>query len=248
LESLSLNQLQAMDKGVTPMQNIVCLKWSYYYHVTVSWNILLGFPGETNEDYRRQIDLIPSLFHLQPPESTGKLWLERFSPYYSRPHEYGVRITGPGTAYEYIYDARHVDLKKIAYDFEYELDNWSVDPHVYQELVDLVQEWRRLAGSSDRPFFYYSKALDYVTVYDGRNPDVPMRRRYNWPAAGIIEVCNESAKSVDQIRALLASRPEKTGNTDAEINQALGALAAARILYEERGKYLTLAVPENPYL
>jgi hypothetical protein len=248
LESLSLNQLQAMDKGVTPMQNIVCLKWSYYYHVTVSWNILLGFPGETNEDYRRQIDLIPSLFHLQPPESTGKLWLERFSPYYSRPHEYGVRITGPGTAYEYIYDTRQVDLRKIAYDFEYELDNWNVDPHVYQELVDLVQEWRRRAGSSDRPFLYYSKALDYVTVYDGRNPKVPIRRRYDWPAAGIIEVCNESAKSADQIRSLLASRPGNSGNTDAEINQALGALAAARILYEERGKYLTLAVPENPYL
>ena len=248
LESLSLNQLQAMDKGVTPMQNIVCLKWSYYYHVTVSWNILLGFPGETNEDYRRQIALIPSLFHLQPPESTGKLWLERFSPYYSRPHEYGVRITGPGTAYEYIYDTRQVDLKKIAYDFEYELDDWNVDPHVYQELVDLVQEWRRRAGSSDRPFLYYSKALDYVTVYDGRNPKVPIRRRYDWPAAGIIEVCNESAKSADQIRSLLASRPGNSGNTDAEINQALAALATARILYEERGKYLTLAVPENPYL
>jgi ribosomal peptide maturation radical SAM protein 1 len=45
LESLSLNQLRAMDKGATPMQNIVCLKWSLYYHVTVLWNILLGFPG-----------------------------------------------------------------------------------------------------------------------------------------------------------------------------------------------------------
>ena len=50
-----------MDKGVTPMQNIVCLKWSYYYRITVSWNILLGFPGEANDDYLRQIDLIPSL-------------------------------------------------------------------------------------------------------------------------------------------------------------------------------------------
>src|SRR5438309_6041815 len=80
LESLSLNQLQAMDKGVTPMQNIICLKWSYYYHVTVLWNILLGFPGETNDDYLRQIDLIPSLFHLHPPEAIGKFWLERFSP------------------------------------------------------------------------------------------------------------------------------------------------------------------------
>ncbi|MFI5247302.1 MAG: RiPP maturation radical SAM C-methyltransferase, partial [Nitrospirales bacterium] len=94
LESLSINQLQAMDKGVTPMQNVICLKWSSYYHVAVSWNILLGFPGETNEDYRRQIDLIPSLFHLHPPEATGKFWLQRFSPYYTKPHEYGVRITG----------------------------------------------------------------------------------------------------------------------------------------------------------
>ena len=248
LESLSLNQLQAMDKGVTPMQNIICLKWSSYYHVAVSWNILLGFPGETNEDYRRQIDLIPSLFHLQPPESTGRFWLQRFSPYYTRPHEYGVRITGPWTAYEYVYDARKVDLRKIAYDFEYELDNWNVDPHVYQELVDLVQEWQRLVGSSDRPFLYYSKAMDYVTVYDGRNPKTPLRRRYDWPAAGIIEACNEASKSVEQIRMMLASQPGKSENVDAEIDQALGVLTAARILYEERGKYFTLAVPENPYL
>jgi ribosomal peptide maturation radical SAM protein 1 len=248
LESLSINQLRAMDKGVTPIQNIISLKWSHYYHVAVSWNILLGFPGETDEDYRRQIDLLPSLFHLQPPESTGKFWLQRFSPYYTRPHEYGVRITGPGMAYEYIYDARQVDLKKIAYDFEYELDNWTVDPHVYQELVDLVGEWQRLVRSSDRPFLYYSKAMDYVTVYDGRNPKAPIRRRFDWPAAGIIEVCNEAAKSADQIRTLLASRPDKSGNHDAEIDQALDALTAARILYEERGKYFTLAVPENSYL
>ncbi|MCI0426940.1 MAG: RiPP maturation radical SAM C-methyltransferase [Nitrospiraceae bacterium] len=248
LESLNLNQLQAMDKGVTPMQNIICLKWSSYYHVAVSWNILLGFPGETNEDYRRQIDIIPSLFHLPPPESTGKFWLERFSPYYTKPHEYGVRITGPGAAYEYVYDARQVDLKKIAYDFEYELDNWNVDPHLYQELVDLVEEWQRRIGSSDRPFLYYSKAMDYVTVYDGRIPKAPIRRRYEWPAAGIIEVCNESAKSVGQIRTLLASRPDRNANIDEEIDQTLGVLTAARILYEERGKYFTLAVPENPYL
>jgi ribosomal peptide maturation radical SAM protein 1 len=248
LESLSFNQLQAMDKGVTPMQNIICLKWSAYYHVAVSWNILLGFPGETNEDYRRQIGLIPSLFHLHPPEATGKLWLQRFSPYYTRPHEYGVRITGPWRAYEYVYDARYVDLKKIAYDFEYELDNWNVDQQVYQELIDLVQEWQRLVGSSDRPFLYYSKMMDYVTVYDGRNPKTPIRQRYDWPAAGIIEVCNEAAKSVEQIRTLLASRPGKSENVDVEIDQALSILTTARILYEERGKYFTLAVPENPYL
>ncbi len=248
LESLSLTQLKAMDKGVTPMQNIICLKWSYYYRVAVSWNILLGFPGETNEDYRRQIDLLPSLFHLQAPEATGKFWLQRFSPYFTRPHEYGVRITGPGMAYEYVYDAARVDLMKVAYDFEYELDNWPVDPHLYQELVSLVEEWQRRARGSDRPFLYYSKAMDFVTVYDGRDPQAPTRQRFDWPAAGIIEACNEAAKSPDQIRAALKEVKRGIALSDDELNDTLGILTHRRILYEERGKYFTLAIPENQYL
>ena len=244
LESLSATQLKAMDKGVTPIQNIVCLKWSYYYRITVSWNILLGFPGETNGDYLRQIDLIPSLVHLQPPEATGKFWLERFSPYYARPHDYGVRMTGPGLAYQYVYDARQVDLSKIAYDFEYELESWPIDPHVYQELVSAIENWQRLHASNDRPFLYYSKALGYVTVYDGRNPKAPMRRRYDGLAAILIEMCNESPRSLDQIRATLDE-----SKTDREpLESALVDLTTRRVLYEERGKYFTLAIPEHPYL
>ncbi len=245
LESLSATQLKAMDKGVTPMQNIVCLKWSFYYRVSVSWNILLGFPGETNEDYQRQIDLIPSLVHLQPPEATGKFWLERFSPYYARPHEYGVQITGPGLAYGYIYDARTVDLNKIAYDFEYELENWPVDPHVYQELVEVVKTWQRLHASNDRPFLYYSKALNYVTVYDGRNPKAPARRRYDGLAALVIETCNEAPKSLEQIRTALAGQIEAGEEV---LRPVLTELTTRRVLYEERGKYFTLAIPEYPYL
>ena len=244
LESLSATQLKAMDKGVTPMQNIVCLKWSFYYRVTVSWNILLGFPGETNEDYLRQIDMIPSLLHLQPPEATGKFWLERFSPYYARPYEYGVRITGPGSAYEYVYDARQVDLNKIAYDFEYELDNWRVDPHVYQELVSTIEHWQRLHATSDRPFLYYSKSLGYVTIYDGRNPKAPTRRRYDGVAALVIEMCNEAPKTVEQLVAVAA----QPGTSQAEIEPILADLTSRRVLYQERGRYFTLAIPEHPYL
>jgi ribosomal peptide maturation radical SAM protein 1 len=248
LESLSQNQLRAMDKGVSPMQNIQCLKWSYYYRIVVSWNILLGFPGETNEDYRRQIELIPSLFHLQPPEAVGKFWLERFSPYFMRPHQYGVRITGPGLAYEYVYDARQVDLMKIAYDFEYELEDWQVDSDVYQELVDAVHEWQRRYASDDKPFLYYSKAMRYVTVYDGRNPGSPTRERFDWPASFIIEYCNEAPKSAEQIRGALQAREPQAGDSADAIAALLAQLTAKRIMYEEKGKYLTLAIPEHPFL
>ncbi|MCE7966896.1 MAG: RiPP maturation radical SAM protein 1 [Nitrospira sp. NTP2] len=247
LESLSLTQLRAMDKGVTPMQNLVCLKWCYYYRVAVSWNILLGFPGETNEDYRRQIEIIPSLFHLQPPEGAGKFWLERFSPYYTRPREHGVRITGPGLAYPYVYDGRQVDLMKIAYDFEYELDRWAVDPDVYQELVEIVQEWQRRAASPDKPFLYYSKAFDYVTVYDGRTPSAPTRERFDWPGAFVIDACNEAPKSLEQLKQAIREQGDGDALSDSALVESLAHLTAKRILYEERGKYFALAIPEHPH-
>ena len=149
-------------------------------------------------------------------------------------------------AYEYVYDERQVDLKKIAYDFEYELDNWPVDPHLYQELVAAIEGWQRMHKSGDRPFLYYSKAPNYVTVYDGRNPKAPTRQRYEGLAAMVIEICNEAAKSAgaDSNRA---SQDELTATTQS-YPQSLNELTAQRVLYEERGKYFTLAIPENQYL
>ena len=244
LESLSAAQLKSMDKGVSPMQNLVALKWCRYYNINLSWNILLGFPGETDEDYRTQVELIPSLVHLQAPESVGKLWLERFSPYFTRPHEYGVRITGPGMAYEYVYDAQKIDLNKIAYDFEYEVDQ-RVDPELFRELVEAAREWQRRQASGDKPYLYYIKAMGYVTVYDGRMPGAPSRQRYDGLAGFIIEACNEAPKSPDLIREQAMQHGISEAENTSAFEKCLQDLVGARVLYTERGKYFTLALPAN---
>ena len=246
IESMSGAQLKEMDKGVSPLQNIQCLKWSRYYNIDVSWNILLGFPQETNDDYQRQIDLIPSLLHLQPPEASGKLWLERFSPYFMRPEQYGVRITGPGSAYAYVYDDRKIDLNKIAYDFEYEMD-WKVDPSLYNELQRVINEWKTRYFSNNRPFLFYSKAMSYVTVYDGRHP-TPNSERFDWPAAGILELCNETPKTLEQIRKTLQQDSVQTSDHIIPIKDIVSSLAKRQILHEESGRYFTLALPMNPNL
>jgi len=243
IESLSTAQLKEMDKGVSPLQNLVCLKWSSYYNIHLSWNILLGFPGETNADYRTQLSLIPSILHLQPPESIGKLWLERFSPYFKWPERYGMRITGPGLAYDYVYDPRIVDLKKIAYDFEYEID-WKVDPAIYEELMRAVQDWQARHRGGDRPFLYYSKAMSYVTVYDGRSA-VPSRERYEGVSAVIIEYCNDTPRTLEQIQSAL-NETRSEGEPDLQV--ALDHLLRHKVLYSEKDRYFTLALPTNPNL
>jgi len=246
IESLSGGQLKEMDKGVSPLQNIQCLKWSRYYNLDVSWNILLGFPQETDVDYQRQLDLIPSLFHLQPPESTARFWLERFSPYFKWPERYGIRLLGPGLAYEYVYDERKVDLNKIAYDFEYDLD-WKVSPHLYKELNALIQEWKHRYTSPNRPFLYFAKALSYLTVFDGRQL-TPTSERFDGPFAFILEFCNDQPKSFEQIRKGL--QEGELVSTDLAIQplaDVLKVLTGKRLLYEEGGRFFTLALPVNPH-
>src|SRR5262245_11680805 len=81
LESLSSNVLRLMRKGVRASQNVNLLRWSAHYGVNVLWNILWGFPGETEDDYAQQAVLIPHLVHLQPPIAASRISFERFSPF-----------------------------------------------------------------------------------------------------------------------------------------------------------------------
>ena len=50
IESLSAAQLKEMDKGVSPLQNIQCLKWSQLLSTLTCRGISCsGFPQETND-------------------------------------------------------------------------------------------------------------------------------------------------------------------------------------------------------
>ncbi len=247
IESFSVNQLNDMDKGVRPLQNILFLKWALYYGIDVTWNILTGFPGEIDADYRNQIEILKSLFHLQPPIGVGDLWLERFSPYFSRPEEYGVTITGASEAYSYVYDSSKIDLMKIAYDFEYNTEN-RLNPSLTEELRQIVSNWKHRHQSDQIPFLFFTKSLNFVTVYDGRDAKESFKMRFEGPSAWVILFCNEKPRTLEQIQLMVSEKESQPGVQNESIKAILKDLESKRILFSERGKYLTLAIPHNSHL
>ena len=246
IESFSLNQLKEMDKGVSPIRNILCLKWACYYGIEMTWSILTGFPQETDADYRDQIDLIKRLTHLTPPIDAGDIWLERFSPYFTRPNDYGIKITGPGEAYGFVYDSPEIDLMKIAYDFEYETGN-RINPDLVLELRETVHEWKSRHQSEDLPYLIFMRSMDFVTVYDTRSANNPTKNRYDAPGAWVISYCGESLRTFSQIRDHVKEKGGESFN-DETIKEVVRELELKQILYEENGKYLTLALPHNDQL
>tara|TARA_B100000686_G_scaffold326152_1_gene383688 strand:+ start:104 stop:1864 length:1761 start_codon:yes stop_codon:yes gene_type:complete len=243
IESFAVNQLKEMDKGVRPIQNIVCLKWSMYYGIDCEWNILTGFPGEIDQDYRDQIELLQSLVHLQPPIGIGDLYLERFSPYFTRPEEYGVTVTGPGEAYQYVYDNNRVDLMKIAYDFEFESPA-HIDPALKVRLREVAEQWKKRHSSEQTPFFFFTRSINFVTVYDGRFEGEPTKTRFEGPAAQTIVFCNESPRSLNQIKKHIGGEGENVRQAES-VEGVIADLLERKILYCEREKFLTLALPHN---
>ena len=68
IESLSSNVLRLMRKGVRAIQNVNLLRWAQYYDIDVAWNLLWGFPGETEQDYTEQ-----AIGHTAPVSSAAAI-------------------------------------------------------------------------------------------------------------------------------------------------------------------------------
>jgi hypothetical protein len=75
----------------------------------------------------------------------------------------------------------------------------------------------------------------------------PTRERFDWPASLFIDLCSEAPKSLEYLRGAVRERGDMGSVADGVIQESLERLTAKRILYEERGKYFTLAIPEHPY-
>ena len=117
IESLDSRVLQIMDKGVTGCQNVRMLRDGASCGLSVSWNYLYGFPGETDADYEPILDQFPALHHLEPAGGAARIVIERFSPYFNRP-ELGFDGLLPGRQYSLIHDLPESELFDLAYLFE----------------------------------------------------------------------------------------------------------------------------------
>ncbi|WP_308198393.1 RiPP maturation radical SAM C-methyltransferase [Actinomadura terrae] len=118
IENLHSLPLKLMRKGVTGTNNVATLRELQEQSLTVLWNYLVGFPGETDECYREVIDQIPLLYHLQPPLGAHRIALERFNPYFDDPG-LGFAERRPRSWYRGVFpDLSEPDLNDVAYLFE----------------------------------------------------------------------------------------------------------------------------------
>lgn len=149
IESFSDGVLRLMRKGTTGLQNIELIKWLCEHGVAPLYNILVGFPGETDAHYEEQLHLIQRIFHLPPPSGDAtQVQVHRFAPFFNTPDALGIEGLRPASFYEHLIPREVLDANQYAYFFEH---TTPLDAAVHRHLGALngaLRQWRE--GSPSR--------------------------------------------------------------------------------------------------
>jgi ribosomal peptide maturation radical SAM protein 1 len=244
IESLSSNVLRIMDKGVTALTNVNTMKWSRYLGINVTWNIITGFPGETAENYAHMLDLMKKIVHLQPPGFSGRIWLQRFSPYFEHPEDYPIRNRRPFSFYTAIYPKDQVDLNEVAYWFEYEMDGTQPD-EVTQPIRDQVQAWKERWTQQPLPALTYLKAFGRLQIYDARGTGQPAVYEISGDMAEVLEFCQEKPFKFSTICEYIKARRGGSIPSEMRVRGALRRLVELGLVLEEEEQYLSIVLPTH---
>jgi ribosomal peptide maturation radical SAM protein 1 len=240
IESLSTHVLGLMRKGSTKLINIRLLKWACYYGIATEWHILCGFPGETDQDYKEQAELVPLLYHLQPPASQIGIWLERFSPYFMDP-SFAISQVAPQASYKYVYPPE-LDHSRIAYFFDFAASDVA-SPRSHDLMASAVEGWRQRWASRDQPVLFYERLPGRLRIVDTRTSRPRKLVLHEWQGDAY-EECGDTARSCKRIHQTLLDRGFDLSL--AEVTAFLDECCHSGVMVSEDDKYLSLALPENP--
>jgi ribosomal peptide maturation radical SAM protein 1 len=238
IESLSTHALQLMDKGVTGPQNVATIREGQNEGLTVSWNHLFGFPGETREDYESVIAQIPALVHLQPPSGAQRIAIERFSPYFNDP-ELGFGDKRAADFYPVLYGMTHEELDEMVFFFD--ASPHGIEGEDERRLKDAIARWKDVYPDSTLHVEETPEAWRFVDRRAGWEPrellfDAPAER-------AAIEALFEPQTAASLLRRLDGAGVEAD---EAWAAAFLGELKRAGLTFEQLGKHVLVATRFDP--
>jgi ribosomal peptide maturation radical SAM protein 1 len=241
IESLNGHLLRLMGKGTTALENIRLLKWCTAYRVDNRWNLLYGCPGETAKDYRGLIELLPSLRFLTPPDGWGPLVVERFSRYYEHPGRYGFGRIQPSAAYRFVYPFPGSALRRIAYFFDHQYRP-DLGTRIYIERLRTdVERWQ--ASGAEGSLRKQRQPDGGLLLVDSRAGGEVVRHRLDRTDRLLYEACDEIGGLCDLRELARAELGE--GFSPEDVDRRLSAFVQARLMVQEKDRYLSLALPEQ---
>jgi len=239
IESLATSTLTLMRKGTTAFRNLSLLLGCVRQGIYADWNLLVGFPGEGEEVYKKYIRDLPLLTHLPPPSGVYPVRFDRFSSYFTNAAHYGLDLH-PYDCYALIYPFDEESVGNIAYffmDHNLRAPYFQTMVHWIEKIRAIFKHWWALwhgenAGSPPRLFL--ERKGEKTVVYDTRS--------------GVLVEHEIAHNTVELLGTLRTPRraPGIFGQEKPFLEADLTFLRERGIVFEEGEHIMSLVLPEAP--
>ena len=237
IESFSANLLDKMNKGISVMRNVEIIRWCDELGIKLFYNIMTGFPGETETDRLECKQVIEFLLPFQWPRLahyTASMGSELWDKLLTE----GQRLT-PCSDF-YLYFGHELTELAPALDpvVGLELDHDEKTPENLENFYDLISTWRNdYENSNVHPGLTYVDNGSHIFI----KRLIPIRDYLiiDEPARSVLLFCEREAICIDTIKRKFYELH------DDEIIEILDQARSKRILFCSEQKYFFLPVVED---
>ncbi len=239
IEALATSSLELMKKGTTVFQNLLLLKLCCQYGVYPYWNLLVGFPGEGEDTYKKYVHDIPLLTHFPPPTGVYPIRFDRYSTYFRHPEKYELDLQ-PYDFYKLVYPFSQESLVNLAYYFtnlnygaEYlALGKW------FSKIGEKVKSWQQQWSNQMPPKLFYKEHGQAAVVSDSRSGKVVERH--------IDEVGKELLDHLAKPVTLSGLHAELSHISNFDPVKEISYLQSLGLVFQEGEYFMSLVLPDDP--
>ena len=238
IEALCDRLLQQMCKGTTTIDNIHAMKMAAIFGITLEGNLILEFPGSTEEDVRQTLAALAVVLPYRPLQA-ATFFLGDGSPVSNHPQDYGIRAvtTHPNN--------RLLFPKNILHRLDLPVKGYRGDRIIQRKRWRPVRQamgaWAAFHASRKNP------AQPALAMRDGKSFLLIRQERPNQPtlhhrltglSRDIYLACD---RPIPKKKLLQRFRTIK----EAQLTRFINDLRAKHLLYSDGTRCLALAVRSN---
>ncbi len=241
IEALSTRLLRKLNKGTSAIENLEIMKNCEALGIRSRSNLIVHFPGSDERDVAETLTTLEYAAVFRPLRVV-RFWLGLGSPVWEDPGTYGITRLGNHRYWRTLFPedvCRRLDFMIQAY-----RGDRVRQRRLWRPVREKVRQWRKIygvlhEGDQPGPILTFRDGGDFLILRQRRVGKKPMVHRLKGVSRQVYLFCGHR-RTFQRIAARFPRIGEK------QLQDFLESMVAMKLVFRERNRYLSLAVPYRP--